>query len=273
MSQHSNASPLAVPRLWNLVAETYTDEIAPLHAKYAVDALRFAEVGPRMMIADVACGPGDLSLAAARCGACACAIDFSPEMILCLRQRASREGITSVEARVGDGMALPYADGSFDCAFSLFGLIFFPNRAQGFSELWRILKPEGRAVVGSWVPFERVPLLNDIYSKLGGLLPSLPFDGKKAPLGDAAGFREEMMEAGFRDVEVHEVAHTHEVASVDELWNMLARSTPPLHAVREALGQEQWPKVVQQLLSSLREQWGQGPQRVPLIANLAVGRR
>lgn len=272
MSQHPTASPLTVPRLWNAVAETYSDEIAPLHAKYAQDALRFAEVGADTRIADIACGPGDLALAAARQGALACALDFSPEMIACLTRRARNDGL-AVEARVGDGMALPYADESFDRAFSLFGLIFFPDRAKGFKELLRILKPGGRAVVASWVPFERVPILADIYLTLGRLLPNLPFTGRVAPLGDAGGFRAEMAEAGFHEVEMHEVTHTREVASIDEFWDMLARSTPPMHAAREALGQEEWPGVVRQLLDALHEKWGRGPQRVPLIANLAVGRR
>ncbi|MGO9687461.1 MAG: hypothetical protein ACLP2X_02775 [Syntrophobacteraceae bacterium] len=71
---------------------------------------------------------------------------------------------------------------------------------------------------------------------------------------------------------VHEVTHSFEVQSVDEFWNMLARSTPPIHAVREALGQDQWTMVVQELLSGLHEKWGPGPQRIPVIANLAVGR-
>lgn len=272
MAHLSSSNVLTVPRLWNLVAETYSNEIAPFHAKYAQDALHFAEVGPDMLVADVACGPGDLSLAAARCGARVCAVDFSPDMIVCLRKRALDERITSVEARIGDGMALPYDDGFFDCAFSMFGLMFFPDRAQGFRELWRILKPNGRAVVGSWVPFDRVPILDDIYRTLGNILPSLPFTGQKALLGNAIEFREEMMAAGFREVVVHEVTHSREVPSVDEFWNMLAQSTPPMHAVRETLAPEQWTKVVQELLSGLHEKWGLGPQRVSLIANLAVGR-
>lgn len=68
MAHLSSSNVLTVPRLWNLVAETYSYEIAPFHAQYAQDALHFTEVGPDMLIADVACGPGDLSLAAARCG-------------------------------------------------------------------------------------------------------------------------------------------------------------------------------------------------------------
>jgi SAM-dependent methyltransferase len=266
-------NPLAVPRLWDLVADGYSQEIGPHLAKYAIDALRLAEVEPGMLIADVACGPGALSLAAARLGARAQAIDFSPEMIARLRQGALREGITAVEARVGDGMALPLDDGTIDATFSMFALMFFPDRAKGFRELRRILKPDGRAVVGSWVPVERVPVLADIYRALGGIVPGLPFGGAKPPLGDAVELRAEMAEAGFRDVSVREITHALEVPSVDHFWTALERSTPPIRAVREKVGPERWPEMVERLIGDLHGQWGTGPQVVPMIANLALGRR
>jgi SAM-dependent methyltransferase len=271
VTQPTNA--LAGPRLWDLVADGYSQEIAPHLAKYAMDALRLAEVGPGMLIADVACGPGALSLTAARLGARAWAIDFSPEMIARLREGALREGITTVEARVGDGMALPLADAMVDAAFSMFALMFFPDREKGFRELWRVLKPGGRAVVGCWVSVERVPILADVYRTLGGVLPDLPFDGAKPPLADAAEFRAEMIGVGFRDVEVREVTHTFEAPSVDEFFAALERSTPPIRAVREKVGPERWPELVERLLGDLHAKWGTGPQGVPMIANLALGRR
>jgi SAM-dependent methyltransferase len=120
-------SVLTAPRLWDLVADGYSREIAPHLAKYADDALRLAEVGPGQLIADVACGPGALSLSAARGGARVFAIDFSPEMIARLREQCVREGVVSIDARVGDGMKLPYDNASVDCTFSMFGLMFFPQ--------------------------------------------------------------------------------------------------------------------------------------------------
>jgi ubiquinone/menaquinone biosynthesis C-methylase UbiE len=99
-------SVLSAPRLWDLVADGYSREIAPHLAKYADDALRLAEVGPGQLIADVACGPGALSLSAARAGARVLAIDFSSEMIARLREQCVREGVVGIDARVGDGMKL-----------------------------------------------------------------------------------------------------------------------------------------------------------------------
>jgi ubiquinone/menaquinone biosynthesis C-methylase UbiE len=264
-------NPLAEPRLWNEVSESYSNSIAQHFSKYAEDALRLAQASPGMRIADVACGPGFLSFAAARLGATATAIDFSPEMIACLQAAARREGVTQIDARVGDGMALPIASASCDAAFSMFGLIFFPDRNKGFRELLRILSPGGRAVVGSLVPMDRVPVMADIYRTLGKLLPSLPFGSRKTPLGDAAEFYAEMTAAGFHAVEVHEVTHALATPSVEDFLQMLERSTPPIRAVREAVGPERWTEVRRELVDSLLDKWGTGPQRVPMIANLGVG--
>jgi len=128
----------------------------------------------------------------------------------------------------------------------------------------------------SWVPTERVPLLADIYRTLGTLLSTLPFGGTKPPLGCADDFRREMGEAEFSNITVLEVEHTLEVPSVEAFWIGLARSTPPIHAVREHLGPERWERVAHQLVESLRAKWGDGPQQpqqVPMIANLATGVR
>ena len=97
---------------------------------------------------DVAAGPGTLAFIASAAGAHVTAIDFSPDMIDRLRARSVREGV-QIEARVGDGQALPFDDATFEHAFSMFGLMFFPDRAKGFRELCRVLVPGGRAVVSS----------------------------------------------------------------------------------------------------------------------------
>jgi ubiquinone/menaquinone biosynthesis C-methylase UbiE len=261
---------LSEPRLWDEVAEAFSGSVAFHLAKFGEDALRLAQVGAGMRIADVACGPGTLSLAAARLGATVTAIDFSPEMIALLRESARAEG-ARIEARVGDGMALPLADASCDAAFSMFGLIFFPDRGKGFRELLRILAPGGRAVVSSWVPEERIPLRADMNRTLCALVPDLPFAGRNRPLAEAGEFRAEMAAAGFRGVEVHEVTYQFESSSIEDYWDTMERGTPPARAVREWVGPEHWTEVRQKLIELLQAKWGTGPQRIPMIANLGIG--
>jgi ubiquinone/menaquinone biosynthesis C-methylase UbiE len=261
---------MSEPRLWNEVAEAFSGDIAPHLALYGEDALRMAQVGPGLRVADVACGTGTLSLAAARLGATVTSIDFSPEMIAQLQKAAERED-TRIDARVGDGMALPLGTASFDAAFSMFGLIFFPDRAKGFRELLRILAPGGRAVVGSWLSDERVPLRADLFRTLAALLPELSVAGRSRALSNADEFRAEMTAAGFRGVEVVEVTHALESPSIEEYWNSLERSTPPVRAVRESVEPERWTVVHRKLIESMQTRWGSGPVSVPMIANLGIG--
>src|SRR5437868_7145727 len=151
--------PLAEPLAWNLVSQDYAIETVPQFEKYAADALRAAGLRPGARVLDVAAGPGTLTLLAAKTASRVEAIDFASDMIALLEQRALQAGLSNVHARIGDAQALPYDSGSFDAAFSMFGLIFFPDRAQGLLEMKRVLAPGGVAVVSSWRPFNEAPLL------------------------------------------------------------------------------------------------------------------
>jgi len=154
-----NTSPLSSPGPWNLVAAAYANEIVPMFEHYSAEALRLAKVPSGGAIVDVAAGPGTLSVLAARAQHHVSAVDFSEEMVSQLRLRLDREQLTNVDVTVGDGMRLPYANGAFQGAFSMFGLMFFPDRGRGFRELHHVLADGARAVVSSWLPLDRVPRL------------------------------------------------------------------------------------------------------------------
>ncbi len=273
MDRSRSVNPLAGPRLWNRAAPDYLREVAGGLALFAPDALQLAGVRPGMRIADVACGPGSLSFAAVRAGARASALDFSAEMVSLLEECARREKVDGVEARVGDGMALPWPEAQFDAAFSLFGLIFFPDRARGLAELRRVLRPGGRAVVASWVPADKVPVMADIWAVLGAELPDVPYTRVRPALGDPETFRAELAAAGFEAVEVREVRHGLEVPSVLDYWRSLERSTPPLLAIQESLPPARWAELSGLIARRLEARFGAGPLSVPLVALLGAGTR
>ena len=99
---------------------------------------------PGSRIVDVACGPGTLSVLAAQAGHQLDALDFSRPMITKLTERMMALGVRAIKSHVGDGQALPFPDGTFDAGFSMFGLMFFPDRAKGFAELRRVLRLKRR---------------------------------------------------------------------------------------------------------------------------------
>jgi SAM-dependent methyltransferase len=268
----STSSPLAVPEPWDLVVPEYVRELMPVFEHFCRDALARAPLGRGSRVLDVAAGPGTLSLLAAREGAKVTAIDFAPRMIAALRERAAEAGL-DVESLVGDGMALPLADGAFDVAFSMFGLMFFPDRPRGFRELHRVLVPGGRAVVSSWMPLERSPVMNVVYKSFSELMDGggAPRDGMM-PLSTPEACQREMSGAGFAEVTVHEVVAHVAYASSAALVDAMIRSSAPIVLARKRLG-EQWDGVARALLERVSAELGTGPQAGTFNAYVTVGTR
>lgn len=228
MAQAAPFSPDRTPEGWGSVARAYDDRIAPFLAQYAEDALRLTDLRAGERVLDVAAGSGALSIAAARRGADVLATDFAPQMVERLRERAKDVGV-AVTAEVMDGQALDVPAGSFDAAYSNFGLIFFPDRMAGFRSMRRALRPGGRCAVTAWAPPERI----DWFVAFGAGLARVDPDRAKpaAPpavfsLADPDVLRREMTEAGFRDVRVETVRHEWDLASPEEGWTTLTTTNP-----------------------------------------------
>lgn len=262
-------SPLATAEPWNLVADAYTAELLPQFELFARDALRLALLPTSPRIVDVATGPGTLALMAATEGARVSAIDFSPAMIANLRRRAAEASLTAVDVRVGDGQALPFDDDAYDGAFSLFGLMFFPDRAAGFRELRRVLRPQGRVVVSSWAPFEGPFTL--VMDSIQAMLPGLPFGRGKAPLGDPEEFTREMTDAALREVVIHTITHSLTAPSLSEFWGLVQRTTAPVVLLHRKLGEERWTEVARGVFDRLRSMLGEGPIELLFTAYLGIG--
>jgi demethylmenaquinone methyltransferase/2-methoxy-6-polyprenyl-1,4-benzoquinol methylase len=109
------------------------------------EAVRRAFVPPGGRALDVACGTGDLSLEVQRqvAGAQAVGIDFTPEMLARASSRSEGRDVTWVLA---DALRLPFADSSFHAALSAFALRNVTSIPAAFTEMHRVVRPDGRVV-------------------------------------------------------------------------------------------------------------------------------
>ncbi len=267
----SPSSPLATPEPWDLVAPGYVAENLQAHEAFAREALRLVPAEGEVL--DVAAGPGTLSLLAARTARRVFAVDFSPGMLGELTARAAAAGMANVDAQVGDGQALPFPDGRFDAAYSMFGLIFFPDRARGLSELARVLRPGARAVVSSWPPIERLPMLAALFGAMKAELPGSGVGDAPPALGTAAEIEDELGRAGFAAVEVHEREVVPGAVTAAELWRIFSRGGAPAVLMRRKMGEEAFAAVSSRIVARLEEALGPEPRELRLTALLGVGRR
>jgi SAM-dependent methyltransferase len=270
MTDAPKPSPLASPEPWNLVSDDYTLELLPMFELFSRDALALAPTPTGARLLDVAAGPGTLTLIAAESGRSLSAIDFSPQMVTNLRRRLNGAQL-GADVRLGDGQALPWGDAEFDAAFSMFGLMFFPDRARGFSELYRVLKSGGRAVVSSWAPFEGI--FKSVMGAMAEVLPDIPFGSGKGPLGDPDEFAAELRAAGFADVEVTPFTHTLPGESPAELWAQCERTTAPIVLLKKRLGDAKWAEVTSGVVKRLEAQYGTSAVPVTTTAYLGSGRK
>jgi SAM-dependent methyltransferase len=263
------ASPQQSPETWTLNAPGYA-RIAELMVPYAAEALRRLPVGSGDAVLDVATGPGPLAFLAARTARKVVAVDFSEGMIAQARARAEREGVNNVEPRVMNAQALDLADGTFDAAFCMFGFMFFPDRALAFRELFRVLRPGGRALVGTWTPIDRRPLMKvgfDAMAEIG-----LPTPGK-GDLQRPEDCLAEMGAAGFSDIAVHTFDHSEFVPSVDEYLKVIGNGGAPLVLLKKKLGPEAWAETEARFREALAKRIPEGGIQLSAECLLTVGTR
>jgi demethylmenaquinone methyltransferase / 2-methoxy-6-polyprenyl-1,4-benzoquinol methylase len=164
-----------------------------------------AVVRPGDRVLDVACGTGDLALAAAAVGGRVMGVDFSTRML----ERARRKS-TAVEWLEADALALPFDDASFDVVTSGFGVRNFADLDAGLRELRRVVRPRGHIGVleitqpqGALRPFFRVwfdrvvPLVGKVLPG-GGAYTYLPASVRRFP--GPADLSAALERAGFTDV-------------------------------------------------------------------------
>ena len=100
---------------------------------------------PGMKILDVGCGVGGPALNIAEySGAHITGIDLVPEHIQIARQRALEKGLSdSTDFVCGDGMNMPFVDGSFDAVYIFDTGCYMPDKQPFYKECARVLRPGG----------------------------------------------------------------------------------------------------------------------------------
>ncbi len=274
-------NPLSFAEPWDLVAGGYATDVDLIMRPVSLEALRRVEqkqpsaVSTTARVVDVAAGPGTLTFELASRVAEVDALDFSENMLAQLREGLSKQGIANVRAVQGDGMALPYASETFDAGFSMFGLMFFPDRAQGFRELLRVLKPGGIATVSSWGPLDISPAMDLMFSALRAADPSMPPPKRNLlSLENAELFEKELKEAGFVDVTVEPYEHfVTNVGSADDYWEVMTRSGAPCVMMRKRVGEEEWARRAEIARAYLRKAFPEARERLFTTAYLGFGRK
>jgi ubiquinone/menaquinone biosynthesis methyltransferase len=146
-----------VRRLFATIADRY--DLITVLLSYGRDAawkrrlVALAGVRQGTRALDLACGTGDLAFALAADGARVVGLDITPRMVDLAREKrgqvpffpasSSEKMVPDPFFLVGDMLALPFPDRSFDLVTTGYGIRNVPDIDAALSEIRRVLRPGG----------------------------------------------------------------------------------------------------------------------------------
>ena len=177
-------------------------------------------VKPQYML-DVATGTGDFAFEALRIlkPAKIIGVDISKGMLDVARQKIRKRKLEEVfEVRLGDSEKLLFPDDTFDAITVAYGVRNFEDLDKGLSDMYRVLKPNGKLVVlefskpkvfpvkqGYNFYFKYItPSIGKLFSKDASAYTYLPESVAAFPDGDA--FTARMVKCGFRETQAKPLA-------------------------------------------------------------------
>jgi ubiquinone/menaquinone biosynthesis C-methylase UbiE len=97
-------------------------------------------------VLEIGCGLGTDAVQFARAGAHYTGVDLTPRAVEIVRGRFALYGLEGT-TRVADAENLPFEDATFDVVYSHGVLHHTPDTQRAFDEIYRVLRPGGRAMV------------------------------------------------------------------------------------------------------------------------------
>lgn len=134
-------------------AAEWDARVASLFGTRADLGASLALLDPTMVVGDLGCGTGSLSLSLARHVSHVHAIDGSPAMLDAARQRV--HGQSNVSVASGSLEALPLDDASLDVAVLMLVLHHVAEPTRVLKEARRVLRAGGRLLIADMIAHER----------------------------------------------------------------------------------------------------------------------
>jgi SAM-dependent methyltransferase len=211
------------------VPEFYDRYMGPwLFEPYAADLVARLPERDELEVLEVACGTGIVTRRlreALPASATLVATDLNEPMVEYARGAVPDPAIVWQQA---DAQALPFEDSSFDVVVCQFGFMFLPDKAQGFREARRVLRPGGVLLGNVWLSRDENPWADSVHATVAELFPADPPRFLETPYGyfDPERIHADLAEAGWDGVQLDDVRLESLAESARDVATGIAKGSP-----------------------------------------------
>jgi ubiquinone/menaquinone biosynthesis C-methylase UbiE len=260
------------------IPENYDTYLGPVLFEFtpADMARRVAKAvdGP-VRILEVACGTGISTRHLANAlpaGSEIIATDLNEAMLAHARQVNGE--LTGVKYSQADALDLPYDDESFDAVVCQFGIMFFPDKSKGMSEMSRTTRPGGILALNVWDSFTDNPVVGVIDTVIKGFFASDPPRFLEIPFGqiDKARGQSLFEEAGFSNMDIATVMENVEVTDYALPARGFITGNPTILEINQR-AEISAEDVVIAATRALEDKFGPTPSKLPFQATVFLGKK
>ncbi len=183
--------------------------------------------------------------------------DLNPAMLDFAQTRPT----SGIEWQQADACLLPFDDASYDAIVCQFGVMFFPDKAKGYAEARRVLRPGGRLLFNVWDGLQANDFARLVHQSVAARFPNDPPGFlARVPYGyhDSQTIEAALRQAGFRTVTVEAVEQRSRASSPSEPALGFCQGTPLRNEIeaRDPTGLE---GATEAAASALADSFGPGP--------------
>ena len=234
-----------------LIFETYADDLAG----------RVAKLKPQKVL-ETAAGTGALTRAlAARLPARAHIVATDLNQPMLDRAAARHLDNSHIVWRQADALKLPFEGTLFDVVTCQFGVMFFPDKVQGYREARRVLKSGGSILFNVWDQISKNEFADVITQTLAKYFPQdPPRFMERTPYGyhNLEMIRDELSAAGFASIVIETLDGLSRARSPRDAAIAYCQGTP-LRAEIEGRDPSRLEEATHQAAAALARRFGPGP--------------